>query len=219
MSSNKEEAKDRKIIEKLYQAVRKFKEYQGLLGFLNSLVENISSSDTAREFIRPYAPSLQNRFKKSGEKMIYFKELSELHDGQTVTLLKAYVYLGLFETAVTNTIDLILMFFISLDHDFYVPWKREYAKKLEDLDSAFLAEKLAFLNKHNLQFFTRNINKYLKNKMAHMEFDIEPDGRISVGSQRYDLEREIYGLMVFMLTVTAAMEDSGVPKLLSELLD
>lgn len=217
MNSDEKEIEDRRIIERLYQTVRKSKKYKELLGSMDSLAEDLYSSETAKDFMKPYAQSLQKRFKRSGERGYRFKEISKLYDGELVTLLKTFVYLGLFETSITNIIDLILMFFISLDHDFYIPWTRKYARKLEDLDDASLGEKLAFLNKHSLQVFSQNINKNLRNKIAHMDFDIEPDGKISVGDQKYDLEKEIYELMAFLLTATAALEDSGISKFLREL--
>ena len=151
--------------------------------------------------------------------MIAFRKiLDKLPKGETGTLLNTFVYLGLFETSMTNTIDLVLLFLISLGHDFYIPYHRRYAKELEDLDSPPLAEKLRFLNQHNLQVFSKNVNKFLRNKIAHMEFDIESDGKISIGNQKYHILKEINLLMFFSLAVGAAFDDSGVPKMLEELL-
>jgi len=82
-----------------------------------------------------------------------------------------------------------------------------------------LGEKLRFLNQHKLYVFSRNINKSLRNAIAHMEFDIVSEDVISVKKQRYNIENEIYYLMAFGLAVAAAVEDSGVPKLLQDLLD
>jgi len=50
-----------------------------------------------------------------------------------------------------------------------------------------------------------------------MDFEIEPDGKILVKNQRYDLEDEIYRLMGFLLCVAHALEDARVPKVLAEL--
>lgn len=220
MHQNEEEAKAREMTERIYKAVRKSKEYKKLLKVINPLLREVEQSKTAKEFIKPYAPKLKNRSKKSGERMFLFREDSLLRDASpaTLTLRAAFTYLALFETSVTNTVDLILMLLIATDHDFYVPWLRRYAKKLEHLDHASLGEKLVFLNKHNLQVISDSINKDLRNKIAHMDFDIEPDGKISVDSQKYDLMDETARLMTFLLALTAAFEDSGMPKLLEELL-
>ena len=211
---------DEKLLDDVTKVVRNLKEYRELVGVLKPLVKSVQSSDSARGFIKPHAATLENRFKKSGERMIAFKDvLGKLRKGETGTLLNTFVYLGLFETSITNVIDLVLLLLISLDHDFYIPYHRRYAEKLGDLDSPPLAEKLRFLNQHNLQVFSRSLNKFLRNKIAHMEFDIESDSRISIGTEKYDILREINLLMVFSLAVGAAMQDSGVPKLLQDLLD
>jgi len=182
-------------------------------------VNNIRSSDSAKKIIEPHSAVLQERFKKSGERMIAFREIAEkLPKGETGTLLNTFVYLGLFETSLVNMIDLILLFLISLHHDFFLSYHRKYAKKLRDLDSPPLAEKLDFLNKHHLTVFSENINKFLRNKIAHMEFDTESNGKISIGSKKYDIETEIDLLMAFSVAVLAALQDSGAPELLAELL-
>jgi hypothetical protein len=181
------------------------------------LLAKVELSQKSKEFIKPNASNLQNRFEKNAVRGYRFKELSKLHDGELVTLLKAYVFLGLFETTVTNLVDLIIMFFIADGHDFYVYNKRAYAHSLDDLDEASLGEKLIFLNRHGLQVFSQNINKELRNKVAHMDFDIEPDGKISIENQRYDLDNEIYKLMGFLLLLTAVLEDSGIAKIFREL--
>lgn len=207
---HKEENEDRKKIDRVYEAVRKSKEYGNIKRVLKPLVQNIKSSDVAKEFLRHYAPKLKNRLRKSKERILLFKEDAKSQD----PLRKAIVYLALFETTVTNVVDLVLMLFIAVHHDFYAYWTRKYAKSLDDLDDASLREKLIFLNSHSLQVFSRNINRNLRNKIAHMDFDIDADGRISIGNQKIDLEKEIEHLMVFSLCVAHALEDSGVPKIL-----
>lgn len=198
MSSSKGEEEDRKIIDKLYETVVKTNEYKILRHVLNLLVENVESSESAKGFLRLYAPSLQNRLERSKKLLYFFREDSKLQNGELVTLRKAFVYLGLFETSLTNVVDLILMFFIAIHHDLYDFWARRYAKSPDDLDRISLSQKLVFLNHHNLQVFSENINRTLRNKVAHMDFEIEPDGKILVKNQRYDLEDEIHRLMAFL---------------------
>ena len=198
--------------------VRKTREYKELLGVFTPLVNSINSSGSAKSFIKPHSATLDRRFKKSGERMMAFREVVEkLPKGETGTLLNTFVYLGLFETSMTNMIDLVLLFLISLHHDFYLSYHRRYAESLEDLDSPSLAEKLHFLNKHKLQAFSKNMNKFLRNKIAHMEFDIDSDGRISIDNKKYDIEREVNLLMFFSAVVLAALDDSGAKNLLAEL--
>jgi hypothetical protein len=136
---------------------------------------------------------------------------------EVTTLRKAFLYLGLFETSITNLIDLLLMLFIVDHHDFYVYDNRAYAKTLDDLDNASLGEKLSFLNYHGLPIFSQNLNKDLRNKIAHMDFDVNADGTISTGRQKFDLLYETVKLSAFVLVVGQVLGSCGVPSLLKEL--
>jgi hypothetical protein len=109
------------------------------------------------------------------------------------------------------------MIFIVDHHDFYVYDNRAYARGLDDLDNASLGEKLSFLNHHGLRIFSQNLNKDLRNKIAHMDFDVNSDGTISVGQQKFDLLYEIIKLSAFVLVIGQALASCGVPSLLKEL--
>ena len=50
-----------------------------------------------------------------------------------------------------------------------------------------------------------------------MEFEITSDCKISVENQTFDIAEETVRLMFFVLTVTHAIADSGLIKLLAEL--
>ena len=133
---------------------------------------------------------------------------------ELATLREAFVYLGLFETSVTNLIDLILMIFIVNHHDFYVYNKRAYAQSLDDLDDASLGEKLTFLNYHKLTIFSHFLDKNLRNKLAHMDFKTNQDGTISIGQQKYNLIIEAAKLMIFTAVVTEVLDFFDVPSIL-----
>lgn len=110
------------------------------------------------------------------------------------------------------------MILVANHHDFFVYNKREYAGKLNDLDSSSLGEKLFFLNQHGLQIFSHNLNKDLRNKIAHLDFDTNIDGTVSVGKQKFDLTTEIVKLSAFVLVVGEALKACNVPSLLQELM-
>jgi hypothetical protein len=69
---------------------------------------------------------------------------------------------------------------------------RKYAKEIDDLDDSSLGEKLVFLNDHGLQIFSSNLNKNLRNKVAHMDFDVSSDGKIRVKGNTYNLDSQVW---------------------------
>lgn len=219
MSINNEQNIDEKILDDISLKLKNTVEYTFLVKSLSPLVEAIETSGSAKQFLKSYAPALKGRFEKSGSRMKVFKEDAKTRGIDEVsTLRKAFVYLGLFESSVTNLVDLLLMIFIANHHDFYVYADRAYARGLDDLDDASIGEKLSFLNHHGLQIFSQNLNKDLRNKVAHMDFDINSDGTISVGQQRFDLLIEIVKLSAFVLVIGQVLSSCGVSSLLKNLL-
>jgi hypothetical protein len=219
LSTNNEQNADEKFLNDLLLKLKNTTEYTNLLKSVSPLVETIKTSDSAKQSLRPYAQTLMDRFEKSAERMKLFKEDAHAEGkDELTTLRKAFLYLGIFESSVTNLVDLVLMVFVINHHDFYVYSNRAYARRLDDLDNASLGEKLAFLNYHRLEVFSQNLNKDLRNKVAHMDFDVNEDGTISVGQQKFDLEYEILQLSAFVLVVAQVLNSCGLPSLLKELL-
>jgi hypothetical protein len=208
---------DKELLAEFDSDLKNTSEYKFLIEFLKPLVDNAKHSEFAREFLEPCGDIIQNRFQNMGKRMLNFKNYSKAQGKDEVTVLgKAFVYLGLFETSVTNLVDLILLVLVVNHHDFYIDRSRKYATKLDDLDKASLGEKLIFLNKHHLQIFARNLNKTLRNKIAHLDFDINSDGTITANGQKYNLENEILILSAFVLVVAEALKYCGIPDLLKK---
>lgn len=150
--------------------------------------------------------------------MLILKEDSKAdYDSQLNTLRKAFVFLALFETTVTNMLNCLVFLLIRNHHDFFVQLKRKYAETLKDLDESYgWAEKLNFLNLHGFSFLTKNINNPLRNKIAHMNFDIEGKGVIIVKNKKYDLKTEIVKLEAVMLLTARALKTAGFYNLLKD---
>ncbi len=117
MSATDKDA-DMKILDGLFASIRNTKECAFLKRSLSPLIENVKSSDSAKQSLKPYALKLRDRFVRDAKRSLLFKE-DEKKEGadEVTTLRKAFVYLGLFESSVTNLIDLILMMFIATHHD------------------------------------------------------------------------------------------------------
>jgi len=219
LSADEKEDTDMEILDKASEMLKRTAEYNNLVKSLAPLIEAIRNSDTAKDFLKSADVDIfQNRFEKSGRRMKKFKEDSKTSGTDETTILrKAFLYLALFETSTTNLIDLVLMIFIANGHDFYVYRSRKYAKKLDDLDDCFISEKLDFLNHHGLVIFSEHINKKLRNKIAHLDFDVEADGKILIGQQKYDLQDELVHLEAILLAIANALKECKLPELLREL--
>jgi len=159
--SKTDEERDSEILDEAIRLLEQTTEYQILVEKLKPLVQpTLSSSDRSNDF-RDFLRQSFTRFKKSGERIRHLKEDSKAeYDSQLDTLRKAFLYLALFETTVTNILDLMVMLLVSNGHDFFVQYpRRKYAKNLDDLEGSTVAEKLDFLNFHGFSILPKNINK------------------------------------------------------------
>ncbi len=215
---NNEDEKDEEILNKATALLQNTPEYRRLVLKLKPLIESISALKQNKK-LQESLKELQIRFKRSGERMHIFKDDSKVsYDSQLNTLRKAFLFLALFETTVTNMLDCLVFLMILNHHDFFVQLKRKYAQSLRDIDDSFgVAEKLNFLNLHGFSFLTENINNSLRNKIAHMDFDIEGKGVIIIKNTKYDIQEELIRLEAVMLLTARALRNAGFYKLLSDL--
>ena len=193
-------------------------EYQTLLVSIKPLVEGLKTSSYAATVLQSSTYALMQQSEKMKNRALLLKEtVNTASSKEATTLQKAFSYLGLFEASVTTLMDLLLMIFIANHHDFFVFQNKAYAKNIDDLSDSSLAEKMTFFNHHGLLLIAQNINKNLRNKVAHMDFDVQPDGKIKIANQKYDLDYEILKLSAMVLLITHALESLGLPQILGRL--
>jgi len=209
--------KDEEILNKATSLLEHTSEYQTLVSKLKPLVESLYPYKQNKKFSEE-VKELQLRFKRSGERMHIFKDDSKVdYDSQLNTLRKAFLFLALFETTVTNLLNCLIFLMIRNHHDFFIQLKRKYAKSLRDLDNSYgVSEKLEFLNLHGFSFLTENINNPLRNKIAHMDFDIEGKGVIVVKNSKYDLQTELIKLEAVLLLTARALGNAGFYNLVND---
>jgi len=216
--SETNEEKDLAIIDKMVRDLQRTKEYFQLLQNLHPLVKSILSSSNKTKELEDFLKEASSRYKKSGERMQILKQDSKTgYKIQLDTLRKSFLYLALFETSVNNILDLLVMLLVLNGHDFFIQPMgkyRRYAKTIDDLDYSNVGEKLHFLNIHGFSMLTKNINKDLRNKIAHMDFDIEGNGIISVKGQKYNLRDEIIRLEAILLLSAQALSHFRLANLL-----
>lgn len=214
MSKDEEES----FFEDFLRKLKETDDYRTLLATLLPLVEHIKASKSAQEFLKSSSEEIIARSERMQKRYDILKpSLKQKPTDESDTLQKALFYLGFFEVSVTNLVDTILMIFMANHHDFYLYRDRGYACKFKDLDDAFLGEKLTFLHSHGLEIFGKNLNHELRNKIAHMDFEITPDGIITVGKKKYNLIHETVKLAAFIWIVETAIWESRFPELLNAL--
>lgn len=215
--SKTDEQRDSETIDQAIQFLKQTPEFKSLAEKLKPLVQPILSSSERKGKFRDFLKQSSDRLKKSGTRMRLLKEDSKAeYDSQLNTLRKAFLYLALYETSLTNMLDFVVMLLVLNGNDFIIARTKKRVESLDDLDESHVAEKLGFLKKHNFSFFAENINKTIRNKIAHMDFDVEGKGVVISNQERIDLQTETIKLEAILLLAAAALGSFGLGNLLDE---
>jgi hypothetical protein len=221
LDNEEEKKQDLKVLDTLFEEAKKTDEYVDLFKHISPFVGTLRDSDRAKKFLKECMPTLLESLEMSQRRMELFKGYSKAVGKEPVIILgKLFVYLGLFETSLKDSLDMIMLMLMSIGHDFYVERIRSYAQTIKDLDRADLSEKRVFLDLHGFQIISEkkgNLNWLLRNKIAHMDFEIKPDGKISVAGREFDVEHELVKLMRVIAIMWGALKESGFLRILGEL--
>lgn len=103
------------------------------------------------------------------------------------TLMQMFTYLSVIELLADPYIDLTILLLTARGSYLHMPPDRHHfyyrhATSLEDLDSPALplSMKLAFLEENEITFFSKWIDRDLRNQIAHSEYEIDNNGQLLV---------------------------------------
>lgn len=125
----------------------------------------------------------------------------------------AVTYLAFAEIYVDIFVNQVILLLIAGGHDLHLEpdYKHRYTRhvnSLEDLDSPALSlsVKLDFLEVNGVPFFSKWIDRPLRNKIAHLEFEINDNGEFFIfeekGRKKVDLFRKLQTLAEYFNAFT-----------------
>ena len=101
------------------------------------------------------------------------------------TLIKLFGYLGLVESIGAAMVDFALIILILNNRTFHIESTKtvppiRHATSVKDFEdeNISLGAKLGFLEQNSLGFFARMIKRTLRNRIAHLKFEIDDDGNV-----------------------------------------
>jgi len=108
-----------------------------------------------------------------------------------LTVIGLFRYLGLVESIGAQLVDLLVLLLVTNGHEFHVERIHEvprivHAISLKDLRNAFLGIKVRFLERCGLKKTAKIVDVDLRNSIAHLNFEVNRNGRISARSQGED---------------------------------
>lgn len=143
------------------------------------------------------------------------------------TLVKLFGYLGLVESIGTAMVDFALILLILNKRAFHIENPRavpsiRHATSLKDFEDAMtpLGAKLGFLRQNSLDFFADMIKKQLRNRIAHLQFEIDDNGNAWYKKKRrrtiIDIDSEIRELRQTIVAFRRFLLESGMLKFMKK---
>lgn len=137
-------------------------------------------------------------------------------------LYATFSYLGFVESLGNTTVDLVVLLLIANGIDFHIECRHRtpriiHATKVEDLERERvpLTTKLSFLRDNGLEVFASLIDTELRNKIAHMKFEVRGD-RIFVDNKHLSgtqllnsVRKTMQALMISQILIFDTMKKKG----------
>lgn len=126
---------------------------------------------------------------------IYEQLKKEPSKRRLLTVIGLFRYLGLVESIGALHIDLLILLLVAGGKHFHVERGHDvprvvHATYLKDLRRATLASKISFLERNKLKETSKMVDVDLRNSIAHLDFRIDNQGKVSARSQG-KLEKKI----------------------------
>ena len=156
----------------------------------------------------------------------YTNNISESDQGKRLgyaRFLEAITYLLDVELIGNAYVDQTILLLIAGDLDLHLEpdCKHRYVRhvaSLEDLESPSLSlsVKLDFLHSNGLTFFSKWIDRNLRNKIAHLEFEIDDKGNFKAGNKRIDTKQKSKTFREYYLAVALIFAEEEMKAGLTE---
>jgi len=112
-------------------------------------------------------------------------------------------------------INVLILALILDDHQYYRNNKRIKLETMKDIRKETLANKLQFLSKSGLGYFTDSCNRALRNSVAHENYQIEDDGSFTYWhfGKKVVISQQNLGNMILIINSACAALNSAIFKI------
>jgi len=132
--------------------------------------------------------------------------VKDQRDASTVDMAS---FLWAFEGLYMCRLDAVCSLLIKSGHDLFDPIRRKFASSLEDIQNVDTSTKFKFLEEHEFDFLIKKQEQKLRNKIAHLDFELDDKGRILINGQVVDVRSKEHELMKRVSSITRAMTSAA----------
>lgn len=129
---------------------------------------------------------IETRLENSAQllKILYSLDKNKFSPEEVKAVSLHLEFLPLVEGFFSTQIDFLIFILLANGHDLYSSRKGEYAKTLGEIEEVDLAFKLKFLKEHGFKELIKeeSIFRHLRNSVAHMSYEIEPNCNVEIGN-------------------------------------
>ncbi len=124
------------------------------------------------------------------------------------TFFVATIFLSAYEINYVSTLDRVCFLYIKNGHDLYDSLHNKFAKNFDDIGKLNTFVKFQFLKEHGLSILVRENDNELRNKIAHLDFSIESEGKIRVRNDIINVSERLVELYDFVTDANLAYAEA-----------
>jgi hypothetical protein len=124
----------------------------------------------------------------------------QIHDDDA-SFLSTAVFQVFFEGIYISYINAICLLLIGNGHDLYNGYSKKYCTNLAEIEEIDCYTKFEFIKIHGFGNVIRNEDRWLRNKIAHLKYNIIDRDNIKIENNKIDLRKRNFDLMTFVLAL------------------
>lgn len=136
-----------------------------------------------------------------------------------LAVINLFRYLGLVESMGVSLLDMLVLLLVANGRDFHVERVHDlprivHAANFDDLDHVTLSAKIAFLERNGLEKTSGFIDRKLRNDIAHLDFNIDNEGKISTKNYGHvNINDRINRFTRSFIMITLILSKAGLNKI------
>ena len=128
-------------------------------------------------------------------------------DQRESSLLGMTIFLWIFEGLYVARLNEICLLLIGSGHDLFDPIKRSFASSMKKIEEVDISSKFKFLEEHGFRMILREKDRNLRNRIAHIDYNIDESGVLSIRGQNVDVLSRILELQLLLRDLTNVLVD------------
>lgn len=197
VNSNTDMAEEQIVLLEVTKQKKKIVEFKNLLLKEIVALPNEYVEDSIKEFTNILEKSVSWTSSLAGITQRNLKSSNQLKQIEDISFLKTAAFLVFFEGVYLSYINVVCLLLIKNGHDLYNIYTKKYVNELKDIEAVDSCTKFEFVKLHGFGLIVRNDDRYLRNKIAHLNYTIIDEDRIKMDGSNINIHNRSFDLFTF----------------------